>query len=196
MDDSNETPMEAGRAASPSASTNDEDVSEAFEDAKSEIEKEPVALQNKNKFEAVNEIKIASPFRYAVTNQRNHGQNEAVMLLKEKRSYSLAGCGKDFSTSPLELPPLETFLDTIKFDGLDLSEGICGSLAGSLELENDLLPSTPLTDEQLRHADSVLKDELVEGVPINRIELEQPPIGKFQLAYHTIISSISLYENL
>ena len=101
------------------------------------------------------------------------------MLLKEKRSYSLAGCGKDFSTSPLELPPLETFLDTIKFDGLDLSEGICGSLAGSLELENGLLPSTPLTDEQLRHADSVLKDDLVEGVPINRIELEQPPIGKF-----------------
>ena len=179
MEDSNEPPMEAGRAASPSTSTNDEDMSEAFEDAKSEIEKEPVALQNKNKFEAVNEIKIASPFRYAVTNQRNHGQNEAVMLLKEKRSYSLAGCGKDFSTSPLELPPLETFLDTIKFDGLDLSEGICGSLAGSLELENDLLPSTPLTDEQLRHADSVLKDELVEGVPINRIELEQPPIGKF-----------------
>jgi len=176
MEDSNEPPMEAGRAASPSASTNDEDMSEAFEDAKSEIEKEPVVLQNKNKFEAVNEIKIASPFRYAVTNQRNHGQNEAVMLLKEKRSYSLAGCGKDFSTSPLELPPLETFLDTIKFDGLDLSEGICGSLAGSLELENDLLPSTPLTDEQLRHADSVLKDELVEGVPINRIELEQPPI--------------------
>merc|ERR1712038_1494445 len=127
-------------------------MSEAFEDAKSEIEKEPVVSQNKNKFEAVNEIKIASPFRCAVTNQRNHGQNEAVMLLKEKRSYSLAGCG------------------------LDLSEGICGSLAGSLELENDLLPSTPLTDEQLRHADSVLKDELVEGVPINRIELEQPPL--------------------
>ena len=180
MDDSNDRQPETGRMASPSPSTNDEDMSEAFEDAKSEIEKEPVAIENKTKknFEAVNEIKIASPFRYAIKNQRSQDSNEAIMLLKEKRSYSVAGCGKDFSTSPLELPPLETFLDTIKFDGLDLSEGIYGSIAGSLELENDLLPSTPLTDEQLRHADSVLKDELVEGVPINRIELEQPPIGK------------------
>ena len=181
MDDSNDRQTETGRMASPSPSTNDEDMSEAFEDAKSEIEKEPVATENKNKnnFEAVNEIKIASPFRYAIKNQRSQDSNEAIMLLKEKRSYSVAGCGKDFSTSPLELPPLEAFLDTIKFDGLEhLSEGIYGSIAGSLELENDLLPSTPLTDEQLRHADSVLKDELVEGVPINRIELEQPPIGR------------------
>ena len=180
MDDSNDRQAETGRMASPSPSTNDEDMSEAFEDAKSEIEKEPVAIENKNKnnFEAVNEIKIASPFRYAIKNQRRQDSNEAIMLLKEKRSYSVAGCGKDFTTSPLELPPLESFLDTIKFNELDLSEGIYGSIAGSLELENDLLPSTPLTDEQLRHADSVLKDELVEGVPINRIELEQPPIGK------------------
>ena len=54
------------------------------------------------------------------------------------------------------LPPLEPYLPE------------AGSLDGSI-LENDLLPSTPLTDEQMRHADSVLKEDL-HGVTINRIE--------------------------
>ena len=62
----------------------------------------------------------------------------------------------DFSDD-LELPPLETFFS--------LAER--ASLSGSLE--NDLLPSTPLTEEQLRHADSVLKEDLnLNGVTINR----------------------------
>ena len=183
MDDNNDRLAQKGGTSSPCPSTNDEDVSEAFEDAKSEIEKEPVNSQDKSKFEPVNEIKIASPFRYGMKNQRNHDPTEPVVLIKQKRSYSVAGCGKDYSASPLDLPPLETFLDTIQFDGL--SDGICGSLAGSLELENDLLPSTPLTDEQLRHADAVLKDELVDGVPINRIELDPPiaPLGSYKITF-------------
>ena len=62
----------------------------------------------------------------------------------------------DFSDD-LELPPLETFFS--------LAER--ASLSGSME--NDLLPSTPLTEEQLRHADSVLKEDLnLNGVTINR----------------------------
>ena len=67
--------------------------------------------------------------------------------------------------SDLELlPPLETFLDKWHRDlGGDVT-----SLAASLELENDVLPSTPLTEEQLLHADSVLKEELTE-LPINRL---------------------------
>ena len=47
--------------------------------------------------------------------------------------------------------------------------------AGSINscLESDLFPSTPLTDEQMRHADSVLKDEFEGGViPMNRIPEE------------------------
>ena len=165
-----------GRSASPCTSTNDEDASEAFEDARSELEKDPDNSEDQNKYEAVNEIKVASPFRYDSKRRGNHDPLESVVLLKQKRSYSVGGCGSDFSSCPLELPPLETFLDSIKFDGLDLSNGICGSLAGSLE--NDLLPSTPLTDEQLKYAESVLKDEL-EGLPINRIEVEPhiQPIG-------------------
>lgn len=62
----------------------------------------------------------------------------------------------DFSDD-LELPPLESFFS--------LAER--ASLNGSIE--NDLLPSTPLTEEQLKHADSVLKDDLnLNGVTINR----------------------------
>ena len=48
------------------------------------------------------------------------------------------------------LPPLEAFLQE--------NASLCGSL------ENDLLPSTPLTEEQLRAA----RDEDVANVPINR----------------------------
>ena len=47
--------------------------------------------------------------------------------------------------------------------------------AGSINscLESDLFPSTPLTDEQMRHADSVLKDDFEGGViPLNRIPEE------------------------
>ena len=44
----------------------------------------------------------------------------------------------------LELPPLESFLGTWPPAGVD-----CGSLATSLELDNDVLPSTPLTEEQM-----------------------------------------------
>ena len=167
-----------GRSASPCTSTNDEDASEAFEDARSELEKDQDNSEGQNKYETVNEIKVASPFRYDNKRRGNNDPLESVVLLKQKRSYSVGGCGSDFSNCPLELPPLETFLDSIKFDGLDLSNGICGSLGGSLELENDLLPSTPLTDEQLKFAESVLKDEL-EGLPINRIEVEPhiQPIG-------------------
>lgn len=58
------------------------------------------------------------------------------------------------------LPPLETF-----FVPLPTLVERC-SLSGSLE--NDLLPSTPLTEEQMRHADSVLKEDL-NGVTINQI---------------------------
>ena len=64
----------------------------------------------------------------------------------------------------------------------------CGSLATSLELENDILPSTPLTDEQLKHADSVLKDEMVQGVPINRIA-EPAPLGNVNLLVFSIRSA-------
>lgn len=71
-----------------------------------------------------------------------------------------------------ELPPLETFLGLGELHWPP--HGDAGSLAGSLELENDLLPSTPLTDEQLRHAES-----LITGVPINRLEpaVVAPPPG-------------------
>jgi hypothetical protein len=63
------------------------------------------------------------------------------------------------------LPPLENLLAEMS------------SLTGSME--NDLLPSTPLTEEQLRRADSVLKEDL-EGVPINcivedRVEIDGGP---------------------
>ena len=171
-------------SSSASASANDEDASEAFEDARSELDKDQGNSGDRNKYEGVNEIKLASPFRYDSSNRKNNDPCESRMLLKDKRSYSMVGCDSDFANCHLELPPLETFL---KFNGLDLSEGICGSLAASLELENDLLPSTPLTEEQLRHAESHLKDEMVQGVPINHIEVEQSPLGIVE-----ILSNITL----
>ncbi len=50
------------------------------------------------------------------------------------------------------LPPLETFFSLVSDHAV--------SLSGSCLEENDLLPSTPLTEEQLRRADSVLKEDL------------------------------------
>ncbi len=65
----------------------------------------------------------------------------------------------------LQLPPLETFFEEIPELSLNPE---CVSLAA--DLENDLFPSTPLTDDQLRHADSVLQHELNQtGAPINQI---------------------------
>jgi len=73
-----------------------------------------------------------------------------------------------FDDDDLELPPLETFFDEIPELSLHPECVSLPSLAA--ELENDLFPSTPLTEDQLRHADSVLQDELKQnGVPINQI---------------------------
>lgn len=64
--------------------------------------------------------------------------------------------------SDLGLPPLETFVGFPDLD-LDFRGPDCVSLrADSIELENDVLPSTPLTEEQLGQ-----EEEL--GVPINQI---------------------------
>merc|ERR1712223_1116341 len=64
-----------------------------------------------------------------------------------------------------QLPPLETFFDEIPELSLNPE---CVSLAA--ELENDLFPATPLTEDQRRHADSVLQHELKQtGVPVNHI---------------------------
>lgn len=60
------------------------------------------------------------------------------------------------------LPPLETFFP---LPTLQERASLCGSI------ENDLLPSTPLTEEQLRMVDSAIQEDL-EGVTINRIEEE------------------------
>lgn len=74
-----------------------------------------------------------------------------------RRSFSTDRLESDFSD--LELPPLEPFAD-FPF------QGECASLnADSIELENDILPSTPLTDEQLGVAEEL-------GVPINQINDE------------------------
>ena len=170
-----------GRSRSPCGSSYEEDASEAFEDARSELDKEQENC-NKNEYDGENDIKVASPFHYSGPKTANAmvGKSsdpcESLHLLKNKRSYSFNECEADLSDCQLSLPPLETFFDGLNFNGLDLAVNGCGSLATSLELENDILPSTPLTDEQLKHADSVLKDEMVQGVPINRIA-EPAPLG-------------------
>lgn len=75
----------------------------------------------------------------------------------------------------LELPPLESFFNDIQSFPLH-PENV--SLTAD-ELENDLFPSTPLSEDQLRHADSVLQHELTQtGVPINK--LEEPSDGDFE----------------
>ena len=183
----------AGRSRSPCASSFEEDASEAFEDARSELDKEQ-ENSNKNEYDGENDIKVASPFRYNCPKIANAmiGNNsdscDSPHLLKTKRSYSFNECEADLSDCQLSLPPLETFFDGLNFNGLDLAVNGCGSLATSLELENDILPSTPLTDEQLKHADSVLKDEMVQGVPINRIA-EPAPLGNVNLLVFSIRSA-------
>ena len=113
----------------------DASMSEAFEDARSEIDSQ-----------------IKSPIR--VTDSFDNIEVD-VKSIKSKNSDLL-------DEDDLQLPPLETFLS--EFPGLDLNPE-CASLAA--ELENDLLPSTPLTEDQLRHADSVLQHELTQtGVPM------------------------------
>ena len=79
---------------------------------------------------------------------------EKIQVIEKSASKDL------LNDDDLQLPPLETFFG--EFTGLDLNPD-CVSLAA--ELENDLLPSTPLTEDQLRHADS----SLITGVPINQL---------------------------
>jgi len=117
---------------SPSASV-DASMSEAFEDARSEIDSQ-----------------IKSPSSLDIIQVDKSSTKD---LLDEVDDFHL-------------LPPLETFFG--EFPGLDLNPE-CVSLTA--ELENDLLPSTPLTEDQLRHADSVLQHELNQtGVPINQLD--------------------------
>jgi len=83
----------------------------------------------------------------------------------------------------LELPPLESFLGTAwGIPGLGDSALVgCGSLATSLELDNDVLPSTPLTEEQLLQQTQNANDEQVGGIPINRLNESSgcsPSVGK------------------
>ncbi len=66
--------------------------------------------------------------------------------------------GSEFSDLMEPLPPPETFF---------VSEAT--SLDGSV-IENDLLPSTPLTEEQLRRAEAEEVGDTVDGVAINKIE--------------------------
>lgn len=78
---------------------------------------------------------------------------------RRSRSFSVDRIETDFSD--LDLPPLETFAgfpNLLDFQGPD-----CVSLrADSIELENDVFPSTPLTEEQLAQ-------EVDLGVPINQV---------------------------
>lgn len=104
-------------------------MSEAFEDARSEVDSQ-----------------MKSPTTY--------DSLEKIQVIEKSASKDL------LNDDDLQLPPLETFFG--EFTGLDLNPD-CVSLAA--ELENDLLPSTPLTEDQLRHADS----SLITGVPINQL---------------------------
>ena len=76
----------------------------------------------------------------------------------------------DLSDLDLDLPALETFVgfpDLLDFGGPD-----CVSLrADSIELENDVLPSTPLTEEQFAQGEVDL------GVPINQVSLKKLRLG-------------------
>ena len=108
-------------------------MSEAFEDARSEIDSQ-----------------VKSPLKSSDSIDNIQVDKSSKDILDE---------------DDLQLPPLETFFG--EFPGLDLNPE-CVSLAA--ELEHDLLPSTPLTEDQLRHADSVLQHELTQtGVPINQL---------------------------
>jgi len=87
-----------------------------------------------------------------------------------RRKSALDDDVPDFSD--LELPPLETFLGCV---GQWPPDGDCGSLATSLELDNDVLPSTPLTEEQLLQADAAIAAGAHGAIPINRLEPPIPP---------------------
>jgi adiponectin receptor len=120
-------------------------MSEAFEDARSEVEsqiKSPIRIGDS--FDNIQVDKTDS--NYLDNNQRDSKDNI-------------------YNDDELQLPPLETFF--VEIPELSLNPE-CASLAA--ELENDLFPSTPLTEDQLRHADSVLQQELKQtGVPINHM---------------------------
>lgn len=82
---------------------------------------------------------------------------ERIVRQDEVRS---AEDGEDEEEVLALLPPLETFFQF---------PAETGSLTGSIE--NDLIPSTPLTEEQLKRADSVLKEDLdLNSVPINQVK--------------------------
>ena len=92
--------------------------------------------------------------------------SETIIGLKtlSSRLFRRRSCSVDrleSDLSDLDLPPLETFAgfpDLLDFDAPD-----CVSLrADSIELENDVFPSTPLTEEQFA-------EEVELGVPINQV---------------------------
>merc|ERR1719273_497434 len=111
------------------------DASEAFEDARSEIESQIILHKSPSDLDHIE------------------------VLDKEESTKDI------LEDDELQLPPLETFFG-------DITELTLNPETVSLaaELENDLFPSTPLTEDQLRHADSVLQQELKQtGVPINHM---------------------------
>ena len=102
----------------------DASMSEAFEDARSEVEsqiKSPVKLGDS--FDNIQVDKTDSHYLDNI-------QRDSKDILNDDE---------------LQLPPLETFFDEIPELSLNPE---CASLAA--ELENDLFPSTPLTEDQLR----------------------------------------------
>ena len=95
----------------------DASMSEAFEDARSEVESQ-----------------LKSPVRLS-------DSLDNIQVDKNGPKHS-------FDDDDLELPPLETFFDEIPELTLHPECVSLPSLAA--ELENDLFPSTPLTEDQLR----------------------------------------------
>ena len=106
-------------------STCEEDTSEAFEDARSEPDKDQEYGLRQKKYENEQPIKLASP-HFDTGIQRvddlrpTNDPNEAIHRLRNRRRYSVVGCEPEFTSSHLELPPLETFFDGLGFNGLDL----------------------------------------------------------------------------
>ncbi len=145
--------MTTRRSATKSPTTSvDASLSEAFEDARSEIDSQ-----------------IKSPVRLADSIDAIHTV-EAVE--DEVVQAAPSSCRRRVPTvddDDLELPPLETLLGGFGFPALEFQ---ADGISLTAELENDLLPSTPLTEEQLRNADSVLKELNKTGVPINQINNE------------------------
>ena len=115
----------------------DASLSEAFEDARSEVESQMKSPMSKSFEEDLDKIDFV--------------KKDSIL-----------------DDDELQLPPLESFFEDIH--GCYSLNPDSVSLADA-ELENDLFPSTPLTEDQLRHADSVLQHELTQtGVPINKLE--------------------------